>query len=173
MPNNTSFFDFNIIKEHIYDTCLFEFSLLSFDKESKQYGACTFELNGMKIIGRTAKITPKKSGQFVTLWKRIDQGPIQPYDAFDPIDLVVINIVENHHFGQFIFPKEVLLAKGVFTKPSKEGKRALRVYPPWDEANNKQAKSTQKWQLDYFLPLDFEKGVDLERAKRLYNVRPS
>ncbi len=169
--NNTQYFDFNTVKEHIYDVCSFECSLFSFDKESKEYGACVFELNGMKIIGRRAKVTPKKVGQFVTLWKRINQGPIQPYDASDPIDFVVINIAKNDHFGQFVFPKEVLLTRGVFTSLSKEGKRALRVYPPWDEANNKQAKSTQKWQLDYFLPLDLEKGVDLERAKVLYHKR--
>jgi hypothetical protein len=32
----------------------------------------------------------------------------------------------------------------------KEGKRGMRVYPPWDLPSSKQAKKTQQWQLPYF-----------------------
>jgi hypothetical protein len=42
------------------------------------------------------------------------------------------------------------------------------VYPPWDVAVNKQAKKTQKWQLEYFLEVPKNSEIDLTRAKLLY-----
>ena len=42
--------------------------------ESTEYNACSYTVNGQKIIERTAKITPKKIGQFVTCWKRNIDG---------------------------------------------------------------------------------------------------
>jgi hypothetical protein len=108
-------------------------------------------------------------GQFVTLWKRLGQGPIMPFDALDPIDLVVISVQKGDHYGQFVFPKKVLAAKGVFTTNCKDGKRAIRVYPPWDATENAQAKRTQKWQLEYFLEVK-EGRADVERTKLLYGI---
>jgi hypothetical protein len=52
----------------------------------------------------------------------------------------------------------------------KEGKRAIRVYPPWDQANNVQAKKTQKWQLDYFLEIPSDKPINVDRVKLLYDL---
>lgn len=40
------------------------------EAESAEYGACRFALEGHSIVFRVAKITPTKTGQFVTLWKR-------------------------------------------------------------------------------------------------------
>jgi hypothetical protein len=51
------------------------------------------------------------------------------------------------------FLKSVLADKGIITKNGKEGKRGIRVYPPWDIATNKQAEKTQSWQTKYFLLL--------------------
>lgn len=155
------------IKEILFDTCGFECSFPLMEAESAEYSAYTFELNGLNIKFRAAKITPTKIGQFVTLWKRIENGPIQPFDASDPIDLFVVSTQKDNYFGQFIFPKSVLIAKGIVSD-SKEGKRAIRVYPPWDITTNKQAQKTQKWQLDYFLETPQDKTIDLNRAKFLY-----
>lgn len=121
--------------------------------ESKEYAAAEFKINDLNIKFRVAKITPTKVGQFVTLWKRIGKGPIQPFDMADPFDLVVISVRNADHFGHFVFPKTVLYEKGIISKDGKGGKRAIRVYPPWDVANNKQAISTQKWQLLYFFKI--------------------
>jgi len=52
--------------------------------------------------------------------------------------------------GQFVFPKEVLCEKGIISKNSRGGKRAVRIYPPWDQPKSQQAKNTQAWQLNYF-----------------------
>lgn len=157
-------------KNLVFEPCFFELSNLSIEKESAEYSAYQFELNGLKILFREAKITPTKIGQFVTLWKRINKGPIQPFNATDDFDLVIINARQGNNFGQFVFPKSVLLQQGVFTNGTKEGKRAIRVYPIWDKAVNKQAQKTQKWQLDYFLEIPLEGTINIERAKLLYKI---
>ena len=162
--------DLLLAKEHLYDKFGFECSLLEKAKESADYGAYSFTLNQKSILFRTAKITPTKIGQFVTLWKRIDKGPIQPYYFTDAIDLIVISVRKENRVGQFVFPKSVLCEKGIISTTNKEGKRAIRVYPPWDKELNKQAQKTQQWQLDYFLEIPEDKPIDRERAKMLYDL---
>lgn len=162
----------NILQEAktlVFDPASFELTNVALEKESIDYGACQFELNSLKILFRVAKITPTKVGQFVTLWKRIGKGPIQPFDFSDAIDLFVVNTKNGDHFGQFVFPKSVLIQQGILTAGSKEGKRALRVYPPWDLTTSKQAQQTQKWQLDYFLEIPSDKPIDSEQVKLLYS----
>ena len=143
----------------------------SFSKEteSEEYGAFTFEMNGRRIKFRVGKITPTKIGQFVTLWKRIRKGPILPYDMADPVDLFVISVSKLGHFGQFVFPKSVLYEKGVISKDGQGGKRAMRIYPSWDIAENSQAKSTQAWQLLYFFEIPSAICVDITRIQALFS----
>lgn len=138
------------------------------ERESKEYGACTFEMSGLRILFRTAKITPTKVGQFVTLWKRIGEGPIMPYDIADPFDLVIVSVRNVKHFGQFVFTKKILCDKGIISSTNHEGKRAMRVYPSWDHADNATAKKTQKWQLDYFYEIDPLLPVEPHRVKELF-----
>lgn len=95
----------------VFNTCNFTVSTIVFENESLEYCACKFEINKLKAVFRAAKITPTKTGQFVTLWKRNINEPIQPFDATDSIDLVIINTKTEHHFGQFVFPKNVLIEK--------------------------------------------------------------
>jgi hypothetical protein len=156
------------IKKILLDIDNFEISYPFLEPESSEYGACTFVLNNLNIRYRTAKITPTKTGQFVTLWKRINQGPTQPFDSNDPIDLFIISTRKDNHFGLFIFPKSIAIEKGIVTNGNKEGKRAIRVYPPWDVTTSKQAQKTQKWQLDYFLEIPQDRAMDLNRAKILF-----
>ncbi|GEC71516.1 hypothetical protein SAMN05443543_106167 [Flavobacterium flevense] len=134
------------------------------EKESADYNACQLLLNEKKALFRTAKITPTKTGQFVTLWKRIPKGPIAPFAIEDIFDLVIINTETENHFGQFVFPKTIFIEKGIFSTDLKEGKRAIRVYPPWDKTTSKQAQKTQQWQLEYFVVIPFEKNS----ARKLY-----
>lgn len=163
--------DLLLAKELLYDSCGFECSLPEKEKESAEYGAYLFQLNNKSIVFRVAKITPTKIGQFVTLWKRIGKGPIQPFDFTDAIDLIVISVRKDNRVGQFVFPKSILCEKGIISTTNKEGKRAIRVYPPWDEAINKQAQKTQQWQLDYFLEIPTEQPVNIEHAKMLYGLQ--
>jgi hypothetical protein len=155
-------------KNSLYDKCSFELSNIEIEKESSEYSAYRFEINNLKILFRQAKITPTKVGQFVTLWKRKkDKDPIEPFDITDNIDLFVINVKTEKRFGQFVFPKSVLIEKRIVSN-KKEGKRAIRVYPPWDKTENKQAQKTQKWQLAYFLEIPFDKIINVNQAKILY-----
>ncbi|MCK0159443.1 MepB family protein [Allomuricauda sp. F6463D] len=158
----------NQIKTEIYDKCSLEISDFQTESESQEYDACRFELNGRNIISRNAKITPKKVGQFVTFWKRNGNGPIEPYEENDPIDFYAVSVRNKNEFGQFVFPKSVLIKKGIISTERKEGKRAFRVYPKWDIAKNKQAERTQKWQLDYFYEIN--ESTDLKKVSKLYEI---
>ncbi len=136
--------------------------------ESKEYSACTFELNNQRICYRLAKITPKKVGQFVTFWKRSSNGLTVPYDLSDSIDLFVITLRNGEKIGQFIFPKEILYEKGFVSKEQQGGKRGMRVYPIWDKAENMQAIKTQKWQLLYFF--EIQPILDAIKMRQLFNT---
>ncbi len=124
--------------------------------ESAAYGAYTFDFNKCHILFRVAKITPKKTGQFVTLWKRSKDGPIVPYDVLDCIDFFVISVRYFERLGQFVFPKALLHTKNILSRSGKGGKRALRVYPPWATPTSPQAYKTQAWQLPYFFEVDID-----------------
>lgn len=133
--------------------------------ESQEYSACEFQINSYAIKFRVGKITPTKTGQFVTFWKRIGSGPIIPYDRADQFDFLVVSVRMDDLLGQFIFPKIVLYEKGLISKEDKGGKRAMRIYPPWNIADNKQAEITQTWQLEYFVSI--EPHVDTSALKKL------
>lgn len=137
-------------------------------KEGSEYGASEFTINDRFVKFRVGKVTPTKIGQFVTFWKRIGKGPILPYDLIDSFDFLVISARSENHFGQFIFPKTVLYEKGMISGSEKEGKRAMRIYPPWDKTDNSQAKKTQAWQLQYFIKLNEQ--FDSAHLKYLFDV---
>ena len=159
--------DLKTAKEWVYDPCTFDFKNPKLNAESAEYGACSFELDGKKIQHRVSKITPTKNGQFVTLWKRNQDGITEPLDINDEIDFVIITARNGNQFGQFIFPKKVLAEKGIITQNGKSGKRGIRVYPPWDLPQNKQAEKTQSWQLNYFLTVKTDGSTNLGLAKKL------
>lgn len=155
-------------KAFVYDPCGLACSQPVAEAESAEYAAHAFTLDGLAVRFRAAKTTPTKVGQFVTVWNRSPGGPIQPYDASDPVDLFVISSRDGHHFGQFVFPLDALRRHGVVSVHGVGGKRAFRVYPPWVTTTNRQAGRTQSWQLDHFLHLPRDGPVDLARARELY-----
>jgi hypothetical protein len=65
----------------------------------------------------------------VTFWKRIADGPIQPFDLLDKIDFFIVGVSFKNKIGHFIFPKSVFIEKGIIANKKSEGKRAIRVYP--------------------------------------------
>ncbi|MEH6703195.1 MepB family protein [Galbibacter orientalis] len=157
----------NIIT-NVYAECKLEISNFKTEIESKEYFACTFRLNEFAIIYREAKVTPKKAGQFVTFWKRTEKGPIAPYCINDPFNFYVVTVKTANKLGQFVFPKSVLIQKGIISTENKEGKRAFRVYPPWDNPQNKQAERSQKWQLAYFYQIN--ENLKLTTSRQAYEV---
>ncbi len=157
------------VKELVYDKCGFDLTNLRQNIESKEYGACTFELNGKRIQQRVSKITPTKTGQFVTIWKRNKEGITEPFDMSDDFDFIIITSKSGDNFGQFIFPNSVLADNGIITWNKKKGKRGIRVYPPWDIVTNKQAVKTQNWQTKYFITIKNDNSTDLNLTKKLFN----
>ncbi|AOM42991.1 hypothetical protein A9255_20490 [Xenorhabdus hominickii] len=125
------------------------------ETESRDYSAMRFKLNGKAIVFRQAKTTPNKQGQFVTLWKRLTpDSEIIPFEQNDGIDFCLIATFLGNHKGIFLFDSHILMKKGIFSTPIKEGKRAIRVYPTWISPSSKQAINTQKWQSLYFIKFD-------------------
>jgi hypothetical protein len=158
--------DLLVVKELLYDKCGFDFTIPKVEAESIEYGACTFRLNGSYIKHRVSKITLTKIGQFVTIWKRNASGVTEPFDASDEIDFVIITSRRDNHIGQFVFPKTVLIDKGIMSIGNKSGKRGIRVYPPWDKTTSKQAQKTQTWQIKYFLEVTGDNPGE-DSAKKL------
>jgi hypothetical protein len=150
-------------QKYIFEPLGTRFSDLEHECESQEYGALRFKINNFNILFRVAKITPKKIGQFVTIWKRINKGPIMPFDSSDPIDLVIICVRQDNLRGYFVFPQQILINQKIFSHNHKDGKRAIRVYPSWDQTKNRQAQTTQRWQIKYF----FEFGPDTEKLNLL------
>ena len=169
MPGDEIHSDLLLAQQYVYQPLGLSVDSVKKEAESKEYGAATFLLSGRRIIFRVGKITPTKIGQFVTLWKRIGSGPIIPYDTQDQVDFFVIGVRgADGRLGQFVFPKALLLDKGIISHNGKGGKLAIRVYPLWDKAENTQAKKTQAWQLQYFLEFDTYNPIDIAQIKKLF-----
>lgn len=139
------------------------------EKVSEEYSACEFVINNRLVKFRSGKITPTKIGQFVVFWKRSASGPSIPYDILDSFDFLVVNVRNKNHCGQFVFPKSTLYTYGLVSKDGKGGKRAMRVYPPWDIPDNKQAQAAQKWQLKYFFEVNTDGYLDKARILKLFS----
>ncbi|MEU9125545.1 MepB family protein [Streptomyces sp. NPDC048506] len=156
-------------KDMVYDPSGFVCSPPVPEPESAEYAAQGFMLDGLSVRFRVAKTTPTKVGQFVTVWQRSTEGPIRPFDADDGVDVFVISSRDGAHFGQFVFPREVLCERGIVSRNGSGGKRGFRVYPPWVTTTNRQAHRTQEWQVVHFLSLGEGGPVDLARARALYH----
>ncbi len=164
MGNPTDLF---LLQLHVFDPCGFQYTKPQEEAESAEYEAHFFKLNDLTVRYRKAKITPTKTGQFVTFWKREGDGPIQPYGIEDKVDFLLVSVRKSKNFGVFVFSRAVLLSQGIISTEKREGKRALRVYPPWDIPTSRQALKTQKWQRECFLELG-SGNLNKEKVKRLF-----
>lgn len=157
--------------KRVYQACSLGISDFSIEKESTEYEACRFRIDQQMVIGRTAKITPKKIGQFVTCWQRNKDGITMPFSTADQFDLLVINIYNKNRKGQFVFPKTELVTQGIISTTDKDGKRGFRIYPVWDEPTSQQGKKSQRWQLKFFL--EYTQEVNIEFVKKLFTNNTS
>ncbi|UWX61614.1 MepB family protein [Chryseobacterium oranimense] len=159
------------VDELIFQPLGLKISNIEEDVESKDYSGCSFTLNQLKIKFRTAKITPTKTGQFVTIWKRNEEGETAPFDSNDTFDFYLISASTNNNRGIFIFSKDILVEKGILSHGKRIGKRGIRVYPSWDLTESKQAIATQKWQTNYFLDLSQVEESYLQKARALFDLK--
>jgi len=141
------------------------------DPECEEYTGYTCTLASRVVIYRKAKITPKKIGQFVTVWKRNEAGITTPFNLTDTFDFYLILTEDQDQLGCFIFPKSALAAQGIISTPKRDGKRGFRVYPSWVTPTNKQALKTQQEQLPYFLSLHDWNQQTLALAQSIFHLK--
>jgi hypothetical protein len=161
----------NILNKQVLEISGLKHSEPEKEVESSDYEAYSFKVNNKQVRYRHAKITPNKLGQFVTIWKRVGKNPIQPYDSSDNVELLLVTVKYKENYGCFVFPKSELCRQGVFSMNGKGGKRAIRVYPPWDKPQSKQAQKTQNWQLAFFAEIPENKSIDVKKFKSLFSAQ--
>lgn len=140
------------------------------DNECEEYYGYNLHAGTLHLKFRKAKITPKKLGYFVTLWKRNSHGQTEPFSISDHFDFYIIAAAENNRFGIFIFPRNILVEKQILTNSNKEGKRGFRVYTNWNTTENKQAEKTKNWQKNYFINLSDLKEKDIDKFKSILQI---
>lgn len=136
--------------------------------DNAEYGAAVALVGSAKVRYRVGKLTPRKVGAFVAVWRRAPGGSTEPFPAEDDVDLLVITVREGFNFGQFVFPKAALIEHGIVSTAGAGGKRGFRLYPAWSMTTNPQAQRTQRWQSDFFLHLT--QPVDAVQAHRLFSA---
>lgn len=137
----------NLLKENIYN--------LEKDDYNNEYNAFTFKTKTRDYRFRSAKITPKKSGAFVVMWKKNNNNVNIPFSYESFPDYLIVEVIENECEGYFIFPKNVLKCKSILTTESTNGKMGFRVYAPWVSELNKTAVKSKKWQERYFYKVTY------------------
>lgn len=161
----------NYINKNIYETIDLIIESVKEEKQNSKYGAGTFAISSKTVRFRVANTTPTKVGQFVAFWEKDENNKNQPYLYEEAPDLLVITTFKSENeFGQFIFPKEVLLKQNILRSISTKGKMAIRVYPNWDSPSSKQAIKTQQWQLPYFVDMRNPNKLPLEKITELYSA---
>jgi hypothetical protein len=167
---NNFFTALTYVNKMIYESNHLTVKSVQEEKQNSMYGAGTFQLSSKTVRFRVANITPTKVGQFVAFWEKNENNKNQPYLYEAAPDLLVITTFKNENeFGQFIFPKEILLEKNILRSTSTKGKMAIRVYPSWDSPSSNQAMKTQKWQLPYFVDMCNPNKLALEKILELYS----
>ncbi|SFI43422.1 MepB family protein [Halpernia frigidisoli] len=137
------------------------------DLECEDYFGYDFTIGRFNVKFRKAKITPKKIGKFVTLWKRNVNGKTEPFNITDDFDFYIISAIEKQKSGFFFFPKNILENHQILTSNKKAGKLGFRVYTNWDFPDSKQAIKTKFWQGDYFIDLENNTVENLKKFKNI------
>lgn len=160
-----------IFMQRVVDALGVEMRDFIFMRENAGYDACSFELGACRVLFRSARVTPTKKGQFVVFWKRADDDSTIPYDRQDLFDVLVVSVVIEGCFGQFVFPKNELVRRGYVSINSVGGKRAMRVYSPDEIVESVQAKRTQAWQTSFFFKEQPNSVLDGKRICELYKFQ--
>ena len=137
-----------------------EISNIIEDPECGAYSGYSFRIGKRNVKFRKAKVTPKKNGQFVALWKRNNEKQTIPYGVDDNFDFYMIAAEQQHRSGFFLFPQYILGEKQILTTEDREGKRGFRLYTDWDIPQSKQSRQTKNWQTGYFIDVTDIGNVD-------------
>ncbi|WP_255579398.1 MepB family protein [Cryobacterium sp. PAMC25264] len=135
--------------------------------DNADYGAAFTRMGKRRLRFRVGRVTPRKVGLFVAVWRRSPSGSTEPFQV-DDVDHLVVLTREGQHTGLFVFPRSALQRHGIVSVAEFGGKRGFRVYPPRSRTDNAQAIRTQAWQGAFFL--DTSDGVDRERLRELLDA---
>jgi hypothetical protein len=165
--------DLLITKELVFDQCEFTCTkpIAQLDTDIDDFGAFSFNINKIPVIFRIAKVNPEKEGMVVNLSKKAVDEPIKPFDISDDFKFVIISSRNEDNLGLFIFPKSVLLNKGIIAGDQNEGKRTLKVYAPWEKTTSKQGAKNQQWQSEYFFEVPIANPASENRIKRMFTKK--
>ena len=123
------------------------------EEQNGEYESGTVTISAEFWRVRTARVTPKKPGAFVSVWERDDAGEAKPFASDGEVDGLLVFVDDAERFGVFRFTASHLEALGVTRSSAHPGKRGFRVYPSWSENLNSQATRTQKAQSAAFIML--------------------
>ncbi len=107
-------------------------SQLQQDSECEEYLGYNFQISHFNIKFRKAKITPKKIGQFVTLWKRNPESrQTEPFNQEDPFLIFIllpVILMKNQVFSYFL---KIFCRTDIFLrlclKKEKEASEFIRI----------------------------------------------
>ena len=129
------------------------------EEQNSDYESGLVVLSGQHWRLRTARVTPRKAGGFVAVWRRSEQGATEPFEADEDVTgLAVFVVEEDHRRGVFWFTAAHLRELGITSSRGHPGKRGFRVYPPWCTGLNRQASRTQAAQAPAFMRLGATSG---------------
>lgn len=161
----------NYISKIIYEPKQLKIASVQEEKQNCDYGAGVFRLSSKTIRFRVAHTTPTKIGQFAAFWEKGSDNKNRPFLYEEAPELLVITTFKNNkEFGQFVFPKEILIKKNILRSQNTKGRMAIRVYPAWDKPISKQAIETQKWQLPYFVDMSTPDQAAIDQLIELYSL---
>ena len=159
------------VLDQLENILMLHYSHLSEDQTGRAYCGFNFQLGNKHFKFRKAKITPKKVGLFVALWKRDTDGQTIPFTADDHFDYYLISVEQDQHCGLFVFPKQTLVEQTILTAGCQMGKRGFRIYPDWSIPTNKQATKSKHWQHRYFV--DFRESHQETQNKLTHILQSS
>lgn len=160
--------DIQVLNDYLADVLDASIENIQQDLECEAYFGFNFKLKNWNVKFRKAKITPKKIGQFVTLWRRNSQGETEAFNVNDDFQFYIIMTEDTHQLGFFIFPNSVLEKQNILSNAVKDGKRGFRVYSVWDSPDNKQALKTQSWQQQFFIDMKNFNPNETQKLKDIF-----
>lgn len=119
------------------------------ETQNAEYNGVTFDFNEEKYRFRTGKITPKKKGAFVVMWKKDENNKNEPYHVDNFPDYLCV-IIEDDEQGFLLIPRKELVKNKVISSDGINGKMGFRIYLPDEKELNATARRTQKWQQNFY-----------------------
>ncbi len=160
--------DLQLLNDYLAEVLDVSIENIRQDQESETYFGFNFKLNNHHIKFRKAKITPRKIGQFVSLWRRNSQGKTEAFADDEDYNFYIIMTKSDDNIGFFLFPKIILAEHHILSSLGKDGKRGFRVYPELDFPNNQQAVKTKSWQQTFFINMKSLNPNEKQKLKDIF-----